>query len=75
MEACDMTEFNEDYEKLLQRLAAREEEINAILEKEKRWKWLATGARNIAVYVISILGAITVGWDWLVKVIKTGVGQ
>jgi len=44
--------------------------IREIIEKDRRWKWLATMMRNVAAWIVAILAAITIGWDWLVKVIK-----
>ena len=44
--------------------------VREIIEKDKRWRWLATGMRNVAAWIVAILAAITIGWDWLVRVIK-----
>ena len=53
-----------------------EEEITLIREiivKDKRWHWLATMTRNVAAWVVGIIAAMTIGWDWLVRVIKGAV--
>ena len=44
--------------------------VREIIEKDKRWRWLATGMRNVAAWIVAILAALTIGWDWFVKIIK-----
>jgi len=47
-------------------------ELREIIEKDKRWKWLATTVRNTAGWIAAVALGITVGWDWLLKIIKQG---
>lgn len=50
-------------------------EIREIIEKDRRWKWLATTLRNTMAWVAVVALGITVGWEWSVKIIKAGVSQ
>ena len=44
--------------------------VRSIIEKDKRMRWLGTMMRNVAAWIVAVLAAITVGWDWLVRIIK-----
>lgn len=45
-------------------------EIRSIIEKDKRWKWLATTMRNVAAWIVAVIAGLTLGYDWLVKAIS-----
>ena len=38
--------------------------------KDAKMKWLMASLRNMAVWVVAILTAISLGWDFIVGVIK-----
>lgn len=44
--------------------------IREIIEKDKRWKWLATTMRNTAAWTAAIVGAIIIGGEFIAKILK-----
>lgn len=49
--------------------------IRIIIEKEKRWKWLAEMSRNVAVWVAAVVGSWILFKDFVVNAIKGIAGQ
>ena len=58
----------------LEKLARIEEKVELVVQKDDRWKWLATGSRNVLAWVAGILGTAYVIWEGLGKLVKTLAG-
>lgn len=50
------------------------QEIRVIIEKDKRWKWLATTLRNVSAWIVAVIAGLTLSYDWLVKAV-TKLGE
>lgn len=50
-------------------------EIRAIIEADKRAKWLWATIRTGAIWVAAVLGALMLAWDTLVKIVKSIVAS
>lgn len=44
-------------------------------EKDKNMEWLGATIRNASVYVVGVLGAIALTYDWLIGTVKHLVGK
>lgn len=40
-------------------------ELRGLLERERRFRWLATSLRTLLVYVAAVVAGATVGWEAL----------
>lgn len=40
-------------------------ELRALLERERRMRWLATSLRTLLVYIAAVVAGATVGWEAL----------
>lgn len=46
------------------------EYLRTIIEKDKRWKWLAVVLRNTAAYLAAVIGGAFLLWESLGKLVK-----
>jgi len=44
--------------------------LREIIEKDKRWTWLAAVLRNTAAYIAVLVGGLTLFWDFISKILK-----
>jgi hypothetical protein len=65
-----MSDLTEDEINALRDIAKLAPDLKEVVEKEKRWKWLFTGSRNILAWVAVVLGGIYMGYEALVKALK-----
>ena len=50
-------------------------EIRSIIEADIRMKWFWASARSISIWLIAVIGALSIGWDALVKLVLHLVGK
>lgn len=50
-------------------------EIRAIIEADKRAKWLWANIRTVAIWIAAVLGALMLAWDSLVRIVKSIVAS
>lgn len=50
-------------------------EVRAIIEADRRAKWLWATIRTGAIWVAAVLGAFVLAWDSFVKVVKSIVSS
>lgn len=46
-------------------------EVRAIIEADRRAKWLWATIRTGAIWVAAVLGALVLAWDTLVKILRS----
>lgn len=65
-----MGDLTDEEVNALKEIAKLAPDLKEVVEKEKRWKWLFTGSRNVLAWVAGVLGGIYIGYEALVKAIK-----
>lgn len=50
-------------------------EIRAMLEEERRAKWLWSSIRIWSIWIVGVIGCITLMWDSMGRVLKAIVGK
>ena len=50
-------------------------EIREILEADRRMKWFWAGARRVSIWLVAVVGLLSVGWDLLVKFVLHLAGK
>jgi hypothetical protein len=49
--------------------------LRVVLEKQARWDWVGASIKTWAVWIVAVIGAYTVGFDALVKSVKSLAGH
>lgn len=55
-----------------------QDEINSvreIIEADKRAKWLWASVRNVAVWVVAVIGGVSLTYDSMIAVVKHMAGK
>ena len=50
-------------------------EIRRIIESEKRMKWLWASVRNIAVWIVAVIGGVVLAYESLANAVKHLAGK
>ena len=50
-------------------------EIRRIIESEKRMKWLWASIRNVAVWIVAVIGGVALAYESLANAIKHLAGK
>ena len=48
-------------------------DLREVLEQQRRYRWLAGLIRNTAAWIVGVLAALAIMWDWLKGVIQAAV--
>ncbi len=49
--------------------------IREIIEQQKRWKWLATGSRNVAFWIAGMIAGWVALQEFIINYIKRAMGS
>lgn len=51
------------------------EAMRSIIEADKRMKWLMAGIRNVAIWIVGVIGGIALTYETLVTAVKHLAGK
>ena len=64
-----------DHHEELPLTSIERKEILEILEADRRMKWFWASARRISIWLVAVVGLLSVGWDLLVKFVLHLAGK
>jgi len=64
-----------DHHEELPLTSIERKEIREILEADRRMKWFWASARLISIWLVAVVGLLSVGWDLLVKFVLHLAGK